>query len=590
MSNSNDEQGGSPNAASEHYQPWLRNQAGGQQSVPGTVARPEPLPTVPAGGAGPADAEAVFAAQAAQQRQRPATLSADELLAKPIAIPPQSGEGPGLRQQVGDVGTRIAGALGAFTDRTIALGRKADVPSRLARLELGRRARDAGSAAARIIGKGAAGTGEAAKAAMDAASRAGEAAAPKIKAAASAAKDGLAKGASAAGAGIGGAARRVADATALPMAPRTGTGKGEPAVESQLDRLLEQEAAAPRPARPSPALPLFAEPVAEIVPPAVTPPALPVDVAPAPADRPVMAKPSVPPKSIASNAAGTAYAGLGAGSDSANGSTMAGSSGGRGSGQGVGRSDGDGPSAPAAGSLADWARHPATWVLGGIALLGAGFGAGAMWSGPGINREATERTIQDYLLNNPQIIPQAMEKLQSDRQALAVNQLRERIEAPFSGAWAGAADGDVVLTVFTDYACTFCRASVPDIDRLLREDRKLKVVFRELPLLSRDSEAAARLALVAARRGRYMSMHRALFETGTPDSSARIRAAESLEVPADNEQLNDPAITRELENNIAIARELGFNGTPSWVVGNKLLTGAVGYDQLRAAVAEARGD
>ena len=247
-----------------------------------------------------------------------------------------------------------------------------------------------------------------------------------------------------------------------------------------------------------------------------------------------------------------------------------------------------GRSAPPAGSLAEWARHPASWVLGGIALLGVGFGAGAMWSGPGINREATERTIHDYLLNNPQIIPQAMEKLQSDRQASAINRLRERIEAPFSGAWAGAADGDVVLTVFTDYACTFCRASVPDIDRLLREDRKLKVVFRELPILSRDSEAAARLALVAARRGRYMPMHRALFETATPDSGARAKAAESLAVPADNAQLNDRAITRELESNIAIARELGFDGTPSWVVGDRLLTGAVGYDQLRAAVAAAR--
>jgi protein-disulfide isomerase len=125
---------------------------------------------------------------------------------------------------------------------------------------------------------------------------------------------------------------------------------------------------------------------------------------------------------------------------------------------------------------------------------------------------------------------------------------------------------------------------------LLREDRKLKVVFRELPILSRESEAAARLALVAARRGQYMPMHRALFESGNPDSAARLNAAEALAVPADNGMLNDPAITRELEANLRIARELGFDGTPSWVVGNKLLTGAVGYDQLRAAVAAARAE
>ena len=242
------------------------------------------------------------------------------------------------------------------------------------------------------------------------------------------------------------------------------------------------------------------------------------------------------------------------------------------------------------GSLKDWGRHPATWVLGGLALLATGFAGGAMWGGAGINREATERTIHDYLLNNPAIIPQAMEKLQSDRQAEAVNRLRDRIERPFSGAWAGAANGDVTLVVFTDYACTFCRASLPDIDRLLREDRRLKVVFRELPILSRDSEAAARLALVAARRGKYMPMHQALFASGNPDSAARVDAAEDLAVPADNGALNDPAITAELEGNFAMARELGFDGTPSWVVGDKMLTGAVGYDQLRAAVAAARAE
>lgn len=583
MTNENDEQGGNrPNGQSEHYQPWLRNQDPASRPViPSGVTRPQPLPTAPAAPAAKAtghDAPA-FESHAAQQRQRPAAMSADELLAKPIPMPGEVPATPGAAAQVGEVGKRVGGALGAFADWTIELGRKADVPGRIAKLELGRRSREAGAAAARLIGKGAAGTGEAAKAAMEAASRAGEAAAPRIKAAASAAKDGLAKGASAAGAGIGGAARKVADVAPLPTIPGIG-GKAEPAVESQLDKLMEQEAAAPRPAKPTPALPLFAEtmneqpplpraesPAAINVEPAATVPQATASGATPPPER----KPAAP-QAMISNAAGTPYA-------AANGATPTPRGGG-----GGGRSGG--PVAP--GSLAEWSRHPASWVLGGLALLGIGFGAGAMWSGPGVNREATERTIHDYLLNNPEIIPQAMEKLQKDRQAAAVSRLRERIERPFSGAWAGAADGDVVLTVFTDYACTFCRASVPDIDRLLREDRKLKVVFRELPILSRDSEPAARLALVAARRGRYMAMHRALFESGNPDSAARLDAAEELEVPSDNAQLNDAAITRELESNIGLARELGFDGTPSWVVGDRLLTGAVGYDQLRAAVAAAR--
>lgn len=584
MTNNNDEQGGqSPN---EHYQPWLRNQEpSSRPAAPSPVARPQPLPTAPAAmpAAAPVDPDqALFESHAAQQRQRPAAMTADELLAKPIAMPNAEPEGPGMAAQVGDVGKRIGGAMGTFADWTIELGRKADVPARIERLELGRRARAAGAATMRLIGKGAAGTGVAAKAAMDAASRAGEAAAPKIKAAAGAARDGIAKGASAAGAGIGGAARKVADVAPIPAIPGIG-GKAEPAVESQLDKLLEQEAAVPRPAKPTPALPLFAETMDEQPP---APKAAPVEppaptaatAAPDQAPAAVAAPKASGPKVASSNAAGTPYGGASPAAPPTGDSDTRAGGGGR-----SGR-----PRAP--GTLMEWSSHPANWVLAGIALLCVGFGAGAMWGGGGLNRAATERTIHDYLLNNPEIIPQAMEKLQSDRQAAAVNRLRDRIERPFSGAWAGAPEGDVVLTVFTDYACTFCRASVPDIDRLLREDRNLKVVFRELPILSRDSEPAARLALVAARRGKYMEMHRALFESGNPDSGARVEAAEALEVPADNAQLADAAITRELENNIAIARELGFDGTPSWVVGNKLLTGAVGYDQLRAAVAAARAE
>ena len=113
-----------------------------------------------------------------------------------------------------------------------------------------------------------------------------------------------------------------------------------------------------------------------------------------------------------------------------------------------------------------------------------------------------EGFVRDYLLEHPEIIPAAMERLQQREQGKQIAIYREALEVPFPGAWAGAKDGDVVLVEFFDYACGYCRASMKDVDRLIRDDPKLKVVFRELPILSRDSEPAARLALVAARRGR----------------------------------------------------------------------------------------
>jgi protein-disulfide isomerase len=531
----------------DHYQPWLRNQ--GEAPAPAAdFARPAPLPTT--GGRSPADEPPPV---------RPAAMSADELLARPLPMPTAP-----LVETLG-AGEKVKAALAAFADWTLRLGERADIPARVERLELGRRAREAGGAIAAGLKIGAEKSGEAAKAAAAIAGRAGESAAaaagPRVKAVADAARDGLAKGADSARAGfdsgvakVGETARAIAKASPMP-----GGASDAPVIESQLDRLLADEddavrtTVAPNAAPSGAGLPLFSESASQ-PPVAVTPTqaassetaaAQPMVAAPAPQMANGNAGPPPPPN-------------------------RSGNGGGGG---------GDGK---------PWHRHPGTLALGGAFLLATGFAAGQYWTGPGVDRASTERVVHDYLLNNPEILPQAMQRLRDNQAAVAVNRLRTRIETPFSGAWTGAADGDVTLTVFTDYACTFCRASLPDLERLLREDPKLKVVFRELPILSPDSDAAARLALAAAKRGRYMPMHRALFASGNPDEGARRDAAVSIDVPNDAAVVNDPAIAREIDGNLEIARELGFDGTPSWVIGDRLLTGAVGYDQLRRAVAEAR--
>lgn len=205
-----------------------------------------------------------------------------------------------------------------------------------------------------------------------------------------------------------------------------------------------------------------------------------------------------------------------------------------------------------------------------------------------MSRAEIGSAVEEHILANPQIIPQAMERLQANRASETIGRLSARLTTPFSGAWAGNAGGDVTLIVFTDYACTFCRASEADMERLLRADPNLKIVFRELPILSPESEAAARLALVAARRGQYMAMHRALFRSQLPDGPARTAAAASLNLEVAPAALTDAVIDRELASNVELARALGIDGTPSWIIGDRLLTGAVGYDTLRGAIAAAR--
>ncbi|WP_293881227.1 DsbA family protein [Sphingomonas sp.] len=203
-----------------------------------------------------------------------------------------------------------------------------------------------------------------------------------------------------------------------------------------------------------------------------------------------------------------------------------------------------------------------------------------------MDKAAIERVVHDYILAHPEILPEAMERMRDREVGKAVAANRSIIETPFAGGWEGSATPDVTLVEFFDYACGYCRASIPVIDRLLKEDPKLRIVYREFPVLGPDSEAAAKASLAAAKAGKYGSFHRALFAEGRPEPHTVARVAKQLGI--DPTQGNGPDATRELANNMELQRALNLTGTPSWIVGNKVLSGAVGYDVLKAAVTEAR--
>lgn len=198
--------------------------------------------------------------------------------------------------------------------------------------------------------------------------------------------------------------------------------------------------------------------------------------------------------------------------------------------------------------------------------------------------------VRAYLLEHPEVIPEAMEKLRAKQAATQIAERRRELETPFAGAWIGAEKPDVTLVQFFDYACGYCRASLPDVQRLVREDPKVRVVFRELPILSRESEQAARVSLAAAAQGRFARFHDAMYATGRPSTETIATAARNAGLdPAQLQQaMRSEDAEREIVRNVEMARALGFSGTPSWVVGDQMLSGAVGYDALKKAVAEAR--
>lgn len=225
-------------------------------------------------------------------------------------------------------------------------------------------------------------------------------------------------------------------------------------------------------------------------------------------------------------------------------------------------------------------------VMAGVtgALIGAAAVALA-GNGSAPDRAAMEAVVHDYILAHPEILSEAAERLQQKEAVRAVDANRAAYETPYAGAWAGAARGDVVLVEFFDYACGFCRRSNPDIDRLLKEDKQLKVVWRELPVLGPDSRKASTISLAAARQGKFKPFHDRMFALGRPTAGALAEAARAAGVTP---LPDSPDIQAEIDRNYELARAVNASGTPTFVVGDKVLQGAVGYDALKQAVAEAR--
>lgn len=219
----------------------------------------------------------------------------------------------------------------------------------------------------------------------------------------------------------------------------------------------------------------------------------------------------------------------------------------------------------------------------GLVLVGV-----AAWFG---GRMAIERVVHDYILEHPEILPQAMENLQNRQNSDQLASIRQAVETPFPGAVLGNPDGKVTLVEFSDYACGYCRKSAPDVAALAKEHPDLRIVVRELPIISPHSPDAARMALAAAEQGKFAAFHQAMFAAGQVDPASVEAAAKSagLDLERARKVMESDEVEAEINRNYEMANRLGFSGTPSWVAGERLIAGAVGVEQLSDAVQAARG-
>jgi protein-disulfide isomerase len=205
-------------------------------------------------------------------------------------------------------------------------------------------------------------------------------------------------------------------------------------------------------------------------------------------------------------------------------------------------------------------------------------------------RKATEAVVRAYILEHPEIIQEAANALQKREVAKRLSAAGNQLNTPFAGAVAGNPAGDVTIVEFTDYNCGFCRSSLADVERLIAADKGIKLVYREVPILAPTSKDAALWALAAAKQGKHAAFHKAMFSGARPDATS-IKAAANvagMDLGAATSFVSSKEAVAELQNNLGMMQQIGFTGTPTFIIGDQIIEGAMGYDVLRAAVEKAR--
>ncbi len=217
-------------------------------------------------------------------------------------------------------------------------------------------------------------------------------------------------------------------------------------------------------------------------------------------------------------------------------------------------------------------------------------------------RSKIETVIQDYLMENPEIIMMAVQELKRRQTEAAmlptINLYRDFLENEKGAPVVGNPDGDVTIVEFFDYRCGYCRRHYTEVIRLVKTDGNIRYIPRQFPVLDRAgaeplSLMAAKAALAAHKQGKFAAFHDAMMTSGqsvTEDSIFAIAKNVGLDVTTLKMDMADKAITEKVRKELAIGKDIGFQGTPGYIIGNDIILGAEGYGRLKQAVDRARAE
>jgi len=243
----------------------------------------------------------------------------------------------------------------------------------------------------------------------------------------------------------------------------------------------------------------------------------------------------------------------------------------------------------------------AALTLAAALAVGTGMPAAAQSFSPQ-QRGEIEAIVKDYLLKNPEILKDvaaALEKQQAEADAARGQKaIKEHAAALFNSPYQvvlGNPRGDVTMVEFFDYNCGYCKRALADMLQLIQGDPKLRVVLKEFPVLGEASVQAAHVAAAAALQDKsgkkYLEFHRKLLTSRGQIGKAQALAAAKeagFDVARIERDSGGPQVRKALEESFKLAEALGLNGTPSYVIGNNVVIGAIGLAKLKQNINQAR--
>lgn len=209
--------------------------------------------------------------------------------------------------------------------------------------------------------------------------------------------------------------------------------------------------------------------------------------------------------------------------------------------------------------------------------------------------DAFGERVRAYLLENPEVIEEAVQKLGEKREMEAAQAAVSAIEANRAALEQDPRDfvanpnGAITLTEFFDYRCGYCKIAAPEIQEIIDNNPDVRVVFKEFPIFGEQSDETAAIMLTDQAKAKTLELHERLMAEKSLDDAALNRhlTAVGIDPAAAREAAKAPAIQKQIADTRELAQTLGINGTPAFVIGDRLISGA-DMESVKAAIVNAK--